>query len=179
VSIVPYMGVQFALYDVLRECLADNQHSLTRSLRAAGDAASRTLPAPLGSRLAAHLATLAADPGARPHADPRDPVPMWVASTAGLLSGAVGKALSYPLDVLKKRYQVRTFRHSLFSANPHTDATAAPAPSMLRLARDMAHAEGWRAFYKGVQPAVLKTGCASALTFAVFEAVSTLMDRGR
>ncbi|EGG21684.1 mitochondrial substrate carrier family protein [Cavenderia fasciculata] len=73
-----------------------------------------------------------------------DPVGQFI---CGGLSGAMSKFLVLPLDVIKKRLQV-----SKGSTMHYTITT-------------MYRYEGWKSFFKGAIPSLIKAGCSSSLSF--------------
>jgi len=94
---------------------------------------------------------------------------------AGTIAGALGKVLVTPLDVVKKRLQINSAefarnRHERYGAAPSAEAT------MRGQAADILSREGALAFWKGVQPAVLKSAIAAAVNFTVYH---ELMQRWR
>lgn len=85
---------------------------------------------------------------------------------AGGVAGLGAKLAVYPLDTIKRRMQVRTVaftRHAAYESAMHA-------------ARSMWRAEGWRAFYRGLLPALLKSSPGSAVAFTVY---STTLDMMR
>ncbi|TFL07425.1 mitochondrial carrier domain-containing protein [Pterulicium gracile] len=84
----------------------------------------------------------------------------------GLISGAMGPFSNAPIDTIKTRLQ---------------KATASPGQSAYQriavIAGDMWRQEGFRSFYKGITPRVLRVAPGQAVVFAVYERVSTTMER--
>jgi solute carrier family 25 thiamine pyrophosphate transporter 19 len=134
-QIIPYMGLNFYLYD----CLT------TRGSTTASVANGKTTG-------------------------------VFHAGTAGAVSGAVSKLVTYPLDTIKRRLMAQAFfgtsvtsqvrpttsglpkRSSYFSSNNRVWATV----------REIHQQGGWRSFYRGVFPSVLKTTLSTALSFSLF-----------
>jgi len=84
----------------------------------------------------------------------------------GLISGAMGPFSNAPIDTIKTRLQ---------------RATAVPGTSALQrivaIASDMWRTEGFRSFYKGITPRVMRVAPGQAIVFAVYERVSNMMER--
>ncbi|KAJ7579309.1 mitochondrial carrier domain-containing protein [Mycena floridula] len=84
----------------------------------------------------------------------------------GLISGAMGPMSNAPIDTIKTRLQ---------------KASAQPGTSALRritfIAEDMWKTEGVRAFWKGITPRILRVAPGQAIVFAVYERVSSLIER--
>lgn len=113
----------------------------------------------------------------------------YMTAVAGLVAGAGGKFVTFPFDVIKKRFQVATFEHAnahfvagnsganatnaTASAGAGAGAAAAAAASekmtIASCARRIVRAEGIRGLFKGIVPAVLKSGPSAAITFSIYE----------
>ena len=120
VQIIPYMGINFAIYDNLtmsHSSSSHNNHSI------------------------------------------------GVAAYAGSISGAVSKAVVYPLDTVKRRLQAQALYHPATQYNGMWDCVQ-------KIASD----EGAQAFYRGVVPSVLKTAVATSTAFALFRGSKNAMD---
>lgn len=76
---------------------------------------------------------------------------------AGAAAGLLGQAVTYPLDVARRRMQVA--------------ATSGGGRSAVGVLRDAVAAEGAATLYKGLSINVLKTPVATAVSFACFEAL--------
>ncbi|KAA0191107.1 Mitochondrial thiamine pyrophosphate carrier, partial [Fasciolopsis buskii] len=118
-----------------------------------------------------------------------DQLPKAFALIAGALAGLVGKTAVYPLDLIKKRLEIRGFEtaRQAFGQLPHahtaasykllgTDPTCHPFgllrtqfyASLLCL-KDIIQNEGWCSLFKGWQPSAVKALISTGLTFAFFE----------
>ncbi|PAA70323.1 hypothetical protein BOX15_Mlig025088g5, partial [Macrostomum lignano] len=97
------------------------------------------------------------------------------ALTAGFAAGVAAKSVVYPLDVLKKRQQVRGFEAArLCFGRVQTPASRWAAA----YAADMIRREGPTALFKGFVPAAMKSGLVTGLTFYTYEAyVALLVDK--
>ena len=86
----------------------------------------------------------------------------------GFAAGTIARLVIHPLDVVKKRFQVSGFSRSL-AYGQRVDAHA--YRNFLAAVRTIAKTEGVAGFYKGLFPSLVKSAPASAVTFAVFEAL--------
>ncbi|XP_060058719.1 mitochondrial thiamine pyrophosphate carrier isoform X2 [Erinaceus europaeus] len=79
-------------------------------------------------------------------------------------AGAISKVLTYPLDLFKKRLQVRGFEHarSAFGQVRRYDG-------LLDCARKVLQEEGAQGLYKGLTPSLLKAAFSTGLTFFWYE----------
>lgn len=100
--------------------------------------------------------------------DPTAPLPSWKTSIIGLISGAVGPFSNAPIDTIKTRLQ-RT------PAEP--GQTAMGRISMI--ATQMWKTEGIRAFWMGITPRVMRVAPGQAVTFAVYEYLKGVLEKGR
>ncbi|KAF9448266.1 mitochondrial carrier [Macrolepiota fuliginosa MF-IS2] len=95
-------------------------------------------------------------------------LPSYQHMIIGLISGAMGPFSNAPIDTIKTRLQ---------------KATATPGQSafqrIMAIASDMWKQEGVRSFYKGITPRVLRVAPGQAIVFAVYERVSTMIERMR
>lgn len=82
----------------------------------------------------------------------------------GGLSGMFAKALIYPADVIKKRYMLSYFTkdRTSFGKNPDCATVKQCVLSTLRN-------EGFKGFYKGMWPTLIKSGVMSACYFTVYD----------
>ena len=100
---------------------------------------------------------------------------------AGSISGAISKMMVYPLDTVKRRLQAQAFftlaHHEAMTTTTttlHTNYNPASRhhhphyKGMYDCIRSIYRLEGWRSFYRGIVPSVLKTAIASSLTFSCF-----------
>ncbi|KAH8827927.1 mitochondrial carrier domain-containing protein [Flagelloscypha sp. PMI_526] len=93
-------------------------------------------------------------------------LPSYQHMVIGLISGAMGPFSNAPIDTIKTRLQ---------------KSTAEPGQSAVKritlIAGDMWKNEGFRAFYKGITPRVLRVAPGQAVVFAVYERVSKIIER--
>ncbi|KAF9324777.1 hypothetical protein BGZ91_002756 [Linnemannia elongata] len=92
-------------------------------------------------------------------------LPGYQSATIGLISGAMGPLVNNPIDIVKTRIQKTPNPEGLSGWARFKDVNG----SILKN-------EGWRAFYKGVTPRVLRVAPGQAVTFAVYERVSSWLD---
>ncbi|KAG7157824.1 mitochondrial thiamine pyrophosphate carrier-like [Homarus americanus] len=90
----------------------------------------------------------------------------WLGFSAisGTAAGVCAKLAVYPLDVLKKRIQIRGFEEARRQFGKVVVYPSAWA-CIVRISQE----EGILAWYKGLWPAMLKSGCASGSIFITFE----------
>ncbi|KAI0629721.1 mitochondrial carrier [Trametes polyzona] len=92
-------------------------------------------------------------------------LPSWQHMAIGLVSGAMGPFSNAPIDTIKTRLQ---------------KAEATPGQSAFQriaaIAGDMWRQEGFRSFYKGITPRVLRVAPGQAIVFAVYERVRRVME---
>lgn len=75
---------------------------------------------------------------------------VWQMLLFGAISGAASEASTYPLDLVRRRLQIRT------GIAPATDSLA----RMLSIAQQIVAREGPRGLYAGLAPSVLQVGIA-------------------
>jgi solute carrier family 25 citrate transporter 1 len=105
----------------------------------------------------------------------------------GLISGAMGPFSNAPIDTIKTRKpllpcsmfsNLQIFYLSFVGLQK---ATATPGQSAFQrifaIASDMWKQEGVRSFYKGITPRVLRVAPGQAIVFAVYERVSTVIEK--
>lgn len=103
---------------------------------------------------------LATAPVTAPASKP-EAVGEWAHMAAGGLAGTTAVLFLHPFDVVKTRLQVQDgLSRSLSMYKGPIDAV-----------RTITAQEGWRAFYKGLSPAIVGSGVAWAAYFYVYEAV--------
>lgn len=92
-------------------------------------------------------------------------LPGYQSAIIGCISGAMGPLVNNPIDIVKTRIQKTPNPEGLSGWARFKDVNG----SILKN-------EGWRAFYKGVTPRVLRVAPGQAVTFAVYERVSSWLD---
>lgn len=92
-------------------------------------------------------------------------LPSYQHMVIGLISGAMGPFSNAPIDTIKTRLQ---------------KSVAEPGQSAFErisaIAREMWRQEGFRSFYKGITPRVLRVAPGQAIVFAVYERVSKVIE---
>lgn len=91
---------------------------------------------------------------------------------AGTFSGIIAKSCIYPLDLTKKRLQIQEFQshRTTFGKNISTSG-------MLDCFRKTFAEERFVGLYKGLTPAVIKSGMMSGLYFFFYEEVITAINK--
>ncbi|KAL6712828.1 hypothetical protein ACLMJK_009540 [Lecanora helva] len=82
----------------------------------------------------------------------------WRKLLAGAISGAFAQTCTYPLDVLRRRFQINRMAKMGYKYTSLFDAI-----------RVIAREEGFRGFYKGIAPNLLKVAPSMASSFLSFE----------
>jgi solute carrier family 25 citrate transporter 1 len=100
--------------------------------------------------------------------DPSAPLPSWKTSIIGLISGAVGPFSNAPIDTIKTRLQ-RT------PAEPGQTGIG----RIMAIGNQMWKTEGIRAFWMGITPRVMRVAPGQAVTFAVYEYLKGVLEKGR
>ena len=110
-------------------------------------------------------------------------LPSYQVMMIGLISGAMGPFSNAPIDTIK----TRTHRviHVIccqftFVLSGLQKATAEPGTTALqhivKITKDMWKIEGFRSFYKGITPRVLRVAPGQAIVFAVYERVKSTVE---
>lgn len=87
----------------------------------------------------------------------------------GMFTSATGQLASFPLDTCRHRMQVAGFASS---------SSSDCAKSFAETWREIHVEMGWRGFFRGVVPNLLKIAPASAVSFIVYENVRAVMGSG-
>ncbi|QRV84240.1 mitochondrial carrier protein [Ceratobasidium sp. AG-Ba] len=95
-------------------------------------------------------------------------LPSWQHMIIGLISGAMGPFSNAPIDTIKTRLQ----------KSPSQPGQSALS-RITAIAGDMWRQEGFRSFYKGITPRVLRVAPGQAIVFAVYERVRKLIESVR
>jgi len=93
------------------------------------------------------------------------PVTSMTPGTAGAISGAVSKLAIYPVDTIKRRLQARAF----FEERRGADGIVTNHHRVWNTALEIYQQGGWKSFYRGVFPSLLKTTIATSLSFSLFK----------
>eukprot|EP00241_Pyramimonas_parkeae_P017930 CAMPEP_0114304610 /NCGR_PEP_ID=MMETSP0059-20121206/15884_1 /TAXON_ID=36894 /ORGANISM="Pyramimonas parkeae, Strain CCMP726" /LENGTH=382 /DNA_ID=CAMNT_0001427731 /DNA_START=102 /DNA_END=1250 /DNA_ORIENTATION=+ len=137
VSMVPNGAVFYSTYDVLKTAAFHHKKL---------DASARS-PAP--------------EPSGAPQSSPQQEqmLAVWQMLLFGAISGAASEASTYPLDLVRRRLQIRT------GIAPATDSLA----RMLSIAQQIVAREGPRGLYAGLAPSVLQVLPSAALSYFTYE----------
>ncbi|KAI5848320.1 mitochondrial carrier domain-containing protein [Tricharina praecox] len=93
-------------------------------------------------------------------------LPSYQHMLLGLVSGAMGPLSNAPIDTIKTRLQRS-------SAKPGESAMA----RIIYICKDMFKHEGFRAFYQGITPRVMRVAPGQAVTFTVYEYIRGWMEK--
>jgi len=93
-------------------------------------------------------------------------LPSYQHLVLGLVSGAMGPLSNAPIDTIKTRLQRST-------AKQGESALA----RITLIAKEMFRQEGFRAFYAGITPRVMRVAPGQAVTFTVYEYIRRIMER--
>ncbi|PNS15261.1 Succinate/fumarate mitochondrial transporter [Sphaceloma murrayae] len=100
--------------------------------------------------------------------DPNTPLPSWQTACIGLVSGAMGPMCNAPIDTIKTRLQKTP-------AQPGETAVG----RIVNIGNMMWKQEGVRAFWMGITPRIMRVAPGQAVTFAVYEFLKGILERGR
>ncbi|KAJ2004032.1 Mitochondrial succinate-fumarate transporter [Coemansia thaxteri] len=94
-----------------------------------------------------------------------DELPSYQHLILGGVSGAMGPLSNAPIDTIKTRIQKAT-----------TVAGESGWSRFVTVTRDIAQKEGYKAFYRGLTPRILRVAPGQAITFMVYEKVKAWID---
>ncbi|KAK9382974.1 mitochondrial carrier domain-containing protein [Kockiozyma suomiensis] len=92
-------------------------------------------------------------------------LPSYQHMILGLISGALGPLSNAPIDTIKTRMQ-----------REKATVGETALSRVARISRNLVQREGFLAFYKGITPRVMRVAPGQAVTFAVYEQVSTFLE---
>jgi solute carrier family 25 (mitochondrial citrate transporter), member 1 len=112
-------------------------------------------------------------------------LPSYQHMMIGLISGAMGPFSNAPIDTIKTRelpfIPQAMFAFVILICKGLQRAPAQAGQSALEritnITYDMWRTEGYKAFYKGITPRVLRVAPGQAIVFAVYERVSKAIER--
>ncbi|KAI5779752.1 mitochondrial carrier domain-containing protein [Geopyxis carbonaria] len=84
----------------------------------------------------------------------------------GLVSGAMGPLSNAPIDTIKTRLQRSEAKRG-----------ESAMTRIIYIAKDMFKHEGFRAFYQGITPRIMRVAPGQAVTFSVYEYIRAWLDR--
>jgi len=154
-----YRNAAHALYTVVKE---EGVGALYRgvSLTALRQGSNQAVNFTAYTELKAYLQSRLDNPTAQ--------IPSYQTAFIGLISGAMGPLSNAPIDTIKTRLQ-RT--------------PAAPGETAVQritnIAGTMWKQEGVRAFWMGITPRIMRVAPGQAVTFAVYEWLKGILERGR
>lgn len=91
---------------------------------------------------------------------------------AGTSSGIIAKSIIYPLDLTKKRLQIQEFHSNRTTFGQNIETTG-----MFDCLRKTLVKEGINGLYKGLSPAVIKSGMMSGFYFFFYEEIITAFNK--
>lgn len=100
--------------------------------------------------------------------NPDEGLPGWQTAFIGLVSGAVGPFSNAPIDTIKTRLQ-----------KTPAQAGETAIGRITAIAGQMWKQEGVRAFWMGITPRVMRVAPGQAVTFAVYEYLKDILEKGR
>lgn len=92
-------------------------------------------------------------------------LPSYQHMVIGLISGAMGPFSNAPVDTIKTR-MIRC-----------SESGTSGFQKVVAIAQDMWKQEGFRSFYKGITPRVLRVAPGQAIVFAVYERVRAIIEK--
>ncbi|KAK4998205.1 Mitochondrial succinate-fumarate transporter, partial [Elasticomyces elasticus] len=95
-------------------------------------------------------------------------LPSWQTACIGLVSGAMGPLSNAPIDTIKTRLQKTP-------SEPGETALG----RIVGISKNMWKQEGIRAFWMGITPRVMRVAPGQAVTFAVYEYLKGVLEKGR
>ena len=100
--------------------------------------------------------------------DPSAALPSWQTSIIGLIAGAIGPFSNAPIDTIKTRLQ-----------RMPAEVGSTALGRIQIIATQMWKQEGIRAFWMGITPRVMRVAPGQAVTFAVYEYLKGILEKGR
>lgn len=100
--------------------------------------------------------------------DKNAPLPGWQTAFIGLISGAMGPLSNAPIDTIKTRLQ----------KTPSLPGETAMG-RIVGIGNMMWKQEGIRAFWMGITPRIMRVAPGQAVTFAVYEYLKGILERGK
>ena len=162
-GIVPYMGLQFGIYDEIKQLynLVDwEQFSGIQQPVSNSPIYSSELYNQLNTKFRNIIANRSLEP-----------------LICGSVAGFGSKFLTMPFDVLKKRYQIANFplHNGIHELRPSRHLSPPVKVTFYSLSKSIYQNEGLRGFYRGIVPALVKAVPSSGITFAVYELCTRIL----
>lgn len=177
IQVIPYMGIMFGSYDSLKHLASwlkkragvESSYSkrpITASLRPGAASSEKERPVKTVGQFLLGLEDL----------------------LCGALSGVISKTGVYPLDMVRKRLQIRGSEQQKSMATSSVSGTTSGSKAVVadklpttvwRCMVHIAQREGYLALYKGLLPGLLKAAPASAVTFLVFSQAGAFVEKYR
>lgn len=155
-GVAPYVGINFAVYEWMREWLVNWENTPAfQNFSVASFLGFRSAAASNSSNSQCENLKLVSEPGA------------FGKLFAGATSGAVAQTLTYPFDVLRRRFQVVSMDKSAGMGFRYT--------SVWNALSTIVKTEGWFGLYKGLSANLLKVVPSMAASWLSFEYVKDLL----
>ncbi|KAH3688227.1 hypothetical protein WICPIJ_000778 [Wickerhamomyces pijperi] len=158
-----YRNAAHALYRIVKEegfSVLYRGVSLTAARQATNQGANFTVYSKLKEALVEHHTKNGND----------GKIPSWQTSCIGLISGAIGPFSNAPLDTIKTRLQ----KESKGAKNPEFNNLSSFG-KIKKIGFELIKEEGVGALYKGITPRVMRVAPGQAVTFTVYEYVSSYL----
>lgn len=153
-GVAPYVGLNFAVYEWMREWLVNLENSPAFQTFSVGSFLGLSSAAASNGQCENNL-KLVSEPGALGKL------------FAGATSGAVAQTLTYPFDVLRRRFQVVSMDKSAGMGFRYT--------SVWNALSTIVKTEGWFGLYKGLSANLLKVVPSMAASWLSFEYVKDIL----
>ena len=92
-------------------------------------------------------------------------IPSYQTMVIGLISGAMGPLSNAPIDTIKTRLQKTPGQPGETAINRIT-----------KIGRNMFEQEGFKAFYQGITPRIMRVAPGQAVTFTVYEYLKAVLE---
>ena len=171
VGIVPMMAIQFHTYEACKRLMHAYNARTQQQRHTAASASSSSSPSSPSSPSSSSSLSLS---------------PLQQ-SSAGFIAGVVSKLATMPLDVIKKRSQVRTFDyeqtgHPVLVQRERGRAFGSAGLQqrplgVLRMAQLILREEGIAGLYRGSVPSLLKAGPYAATIYLTYELTKAQLER--
>jgi len=94
-------------------------------------------------------------------------MPWTVLFLAGGLAGIAGWVATFPMDLVKTRMQ---------STEPRPTSSKDPYRTILSTVVHSYRSEGWRVFFRGLTPTLIRSVPVNVATFSVYESVVHMLS---
>ena len=147
VGIMPYMGLNFALYETVKRINVQPKWKSIDGIEASSSSSSSS-----SSQLAR-----------------KEVMNVMYNGACGALAGGLSKFVVFPFDTIKKKMQGTVLTNSL-------DGSRQKFSSISQCIKVTLQNEGVKGLYRGIIPTTLKSVVATAVTFAAYEAGKDILS---